>query len=282
MEERFASAYGDFERWHWWFRGRERILISVLRRELARAASAEPSRPRRIATIGAGPPASLELLARRLGAGAVTLIGVDADPSGALRRQQRGQRLASGVAFAWGRIERPPLREQSCDAVLALDVIEHVDDDAAALAAATRLVRPDGFVLVTVPALPSLWGNQDLVSHHRRRYTARSLAGTFARAGVPLAWSSYFNTALLPAVAAVRWSRRRVGGAAAAVSDFERGRPGPLNELLERLFASERHLVGRVRLPAGVSLIAVGRPGGCRAGGPAASARAQRRGILAR
>jgi SAM-dependent methyltransferase len=139
-------------------------------------------------------------------------------------------------------------------------VIEHVDDDAAALAEAARLVRPGGFVLATVPALPSLWGGQDDVSHHKRRYTARSLADAFERAGLPLAWSSYFNTALFPAIAAVRWSRRLVGrGAQEAVSDFESARPGALNELLERIFAAERHAVGRVRLPAGVSLIAVAR-----------------------
>ena len=117
-----------------------------------------------------------------------------------------------------------------------------------------------GFVLVTVPAFPSLWGNQDVVSHHKRRYTARSLADAFARAGVALTWSSYFNTALFPAVAAVRWTRRILGASDAPhASDLESARPGAVNELLERVFAAERHLVGRVRLPVGVSLIAVAR-----------------------
>jgi SAM-dependent methyltransferase len=260
VDERFAARYGELESWHWWFRGRERILASVLARELARAAAtAPPGAPRRLVTVGSGPPAGLAGLARRLGGGA-TLVGVDADPSGALRRLRAERRdpLPAGVDFVWGCIERTPLRAASCDAALALDVIEHVDDDAAALAEAARVVRPGGFVLATVPALPSLWGNQDVVSHHKRRYTARSLAGAFARAGIPLTWSSYFNTALFPAVAAVRWSRRLLGSGQAE-SDFESGSPGAVNEILARVFAAERHLVGRVRLPAGVSLIGVAR-----------------------
>jgi SAM-dependent methyltransferase len=213
-----------------------------------------------VVTVGSGPPAVLARLVHRAEIG-MTLIGIDSDPSGALRRlrAERSQPLPTGVDFVWGRIESTPLRAASCDAALALDVIEHVDDDAAALAEAARVVRPGGFVLATVPALPSLWGNQDVVSHHKRRYTRRSLADAFARARLPLTWISYFNTALFPAVAAVRWSRRLLGRDGASASDFESGRPGAVNELLERVFAAERHLVGRVRLPAGVSLIAVAR-----------------------
>ena len=143
--------------------------------------------------------------------------------------------------------------------VLALDVLEHVDDDAAVLAAAARLLRPGGTLLVTVPALPCLWGSQDVVSHHKRRYTARSLCGAFSRAGLRPAWHTYFNTALLPAIAFVRVARRLLGRVDEARSDFEQGRPGLVNEILARVFALERHLVGRVRLPVGVSLLAVAR-----------------------
>jgi SAM-dependent methyltransferase len=259
VEERFASRYGELGEWHWWFRGRERILAAVLRRELAKGGARAVRH--RLVTLGSGPPEGLASRARRLGDGAAW-IGVDADPSGALRRlrAEKPEALPPGVRFVWGRIESAPLRPGSCDAALALDVIEHVDDDATALAEAARLVRPGGFVLVTVPAFPSLWGNQDVVSHHKRRYTARTLADAFERAGVALTWSSYFNTALFPAVAAVRWSRRLLGASEGPpTSDLESARPGAMNELLERVFAAERHLVGRVRLPAGVSLIAVAR-----------------------
>src|SRR5207244_4009335 len=87
----------------------------------------------------------------------------------------------------------------------------HLDDDATALAEAARLLKPGGTLVVTVPALPSLWGAQDVVSHHRRRYTKRTLRGLFARAGLPAPEVTYFNTLLLPPLAAVRWLARARG-----------------------------------------------------------------------
>jgi len=259
MEEQFATEYEDFERWHWWFQGRQQILASILRRELTRQRSAGLG-PRRLVSLGCGPAAGLDWLVDVLG-GDGRVIGVDADPSGALRgHRETVAALPDGVAFAYGRAEATPLRSASCDAVLALDLIEHMEDDAAGLAEAARLVRPGGFLLVTVPAFQSLWGNQDVVSHHKRRYSASSFAGAFERAGIQLSWLTYFNTVLFPAVAAVRWGRRLFGRADAEVSDFDSGRPGVLNTALTRVFAAERHVVGKLRLPFGVSLVAVARP----------------------
>ncbi len=82
---------------------------------------------------------------------------------------------------------------------------------------------------------------------------------TFARAQLSLTWHTYFNTALFPAIAGVRWTRRLLNRADGEISDFERGSPGRLNDLLTRVFAAERHLMGKVRIPIGVSLLAVAR-----------------------
>jgi SAM-dependent methyltransferase len=260
MRERFAQEYEDLEQWHWWFRGRQRILEAVLKREFRRLpAPPHRSGPRRLATLGCGPASGLEWLVAAVGEEGI-VIGIDSDPTGALRRLSSGARSCPrGVAFVYGQAEEAPLLPASCDAVLALDVLEHIDDDASALAEAARLVRPGGLVLVTVPALASLWGNQDVVSEHKRRYTGRSLAKTFDRARLSLAWQTYFNTALFPVIAGARWTRRLLALSDDERSDFEQGRPGRLNDFLTRVFAAERHLVGRARLPIGVSLLAVGR-----------------------
>jgi hypothetical protein len=85
------------------------------------------------------------------------------------------------------------------------------------------------------------------------------VARTFERAGLRLSWQSYFNTALFPIVAAVRWSRHVIGRADRPVSDFDRGGPGIVNDGLTRLFASERHVLRKLRLPFGVSLAALAR-----------------------
>jgi len=243
MKSELAEGYGRLEQWHWWFRGRERILEAVLRPMLRDASSLT------IASIGCGPWQGLRWLepfARPQG----RVVGVDVE------------RIHAGchpphIDYVIGRFEALPLAATSFDVVLALDVLEHLDDDAVGLREAARVTKPSGLLVVTVPALPSLWGRQDIASHHRRRYTEASLLRAFDRADLPRPRTSYFNTLLLAPIAAVRWVRRASGALEEAGSDFDDTKPGTVNELLASIFSAERHLVSRARLPIGVSLLAV-------------------------
>jgi len=241
MKLGFAQQYGGLQGWHWWFRGRRAILETVLRREL-------PGEDHRIASLGCGPAEGL-LWLQALAGSAGRVVGVD------LERNHAGT-PAANVSCVVGRLESLPLRPRGFDAVLALDVLEHLDDDAAGLREAARLVAPGGMLLVTVPALPSLWGRQDVVSEHRRRYTRRTLEATFTLAGLENPRLTHFNMLLLPPIAVLRWLGPANGG---GESDFEYNRPGAANELLAAVFGAERHLVGRVPMPVGVSLMAVWR-----------------------
>jgi len=141
------------------------------------------------------------------------------------------------------------------EVVLLLDVIEHVDDDVAALRAARAAVGEGGLLVVTVPAYQWLWSGHDEVLGHRRRYTAAGLRAAVERAGFEVLRVSYFNTLLFPLLAAVRgWKRLR------GDRGHDLRRPtAPLNRLLEGVFAFERHLVPRLPLPFGASLLLIGR-----------------------
>ena len=139
-------------------------------------------------------------------------------------------------------------------------MLEHLDDDAAGLREAARLVNPGGLLLVTVPALPSLWGGQDVVSEHRRRYTKRALTSLFDGAGLAGYRVSYFNTLLFPVAASVRLARRAAGRGASPRSDFEDNRPGLVNDLLAWVFSLESTVINSATLPVGVSLIVTYRP----------------------
>src|SRR6266481_3322354 len=165
-------------------------------------------------------------------------------------------RSAPARHYMVGDLGALPLAPAAFDVVLALDVLEHLDDDATALAEAARLLKPGATLVVTVPARPSLWGAQDVVSHHRRRYTKRTLRALFARAGLPAPELTYFNTLLFPPLAAVRWLARAGRLSAQPASDFEKNRPGLANELLARVFALECHLLRHLTLPIGASLLA--------------------------
>jgi len=246
MERGFAEHYADLEQWHWWFRGRRRILEDLLRQSLRGRG------PLAIVSLGAGPSEGLDWLVALAGARG-SVVALDADRLHACRP-------GPGLHYVVGDLGAPPLAPAAFDVVLALDVLEHLDDDATALARAARLLKPGGTLVVTVPALPSLWGTQDVVSHHRRRYTKRTLRALFARAGLPVPELTYFNTLLFPPLAAVRWLARARGLPAEPAGDFGKNRPGLANELLARVFALERHLLRHLSLPVGVSLLATLRP----------------------
>ena len=242
MEEDFYPAYYELEGRHWWFVGRRRIFLRLLEREFPPAA-----RPIELLDFGCGTGAFLEHLERF---GAVS--AVDSDASAVAFCHQRGRDEVALVPPG----APLPFADDAFDLVTTLDVIEHIDDDVAALRELRRVLRPGGRLLVAVPAFMFLWGKQDEVSHHRRRYTAATLGAALAGAGFAVDRTSYFNTLLFPPVAAVRLGRRLLRRPGDAQSDFELG-PDALNRALGAVFGAEAELVARRDLPFGVSLLAL-------------------------
>lgn len=163
----------------------------------------------------------------------------------------------SGIAVLPGALpdDLPPECD-GYDMVVLLDVLEHVDLDRDALAALRRRLRPGGKLVLTVPAYPWLWSRHDETHHHHRRYTAGVLADRLAAAGYRVVNMSYFNTLLFPLIVAVRAVHRLLGIDAAD----DAMPPRPVNRMLRALFRCERHAIGRLRLPFGVSLAAVAEP----------------------
>src|ERR1044072_362687 len=207
MKHDFVHEYADLEEWHWWFRGRQNILERILRREM-------PDRPARaILSVGCGPAEGLKWLVPLSGSHG-RVVGID-------RIAIYGDKLPQGVEFFTGSLEETPFPDSTFDVVLALDVLEHLEDDDAGLRAITRLLKPGGLLVITVPAFPFLWGSHDLISEHHRRYTKRSLRSLLERGHVNDARITYFNTFLFPVAAAVRISRRLLGTANRARSDFK-------------------------------------------------------------
>ena len=157
-----------------------------------------------------------------------------------------------------------PLRDESCDLVLALDVLEHFEDDAFVLREVARVLKPGGLLFATVPAFDFLWGPHDAYSHHFRRYRLPGLRAVIEGAGFELLRGSYFNTLLFPAAAAVQLLRRLRRGATPveAGSDLP-ARRGPFNALLRGIFGLERHWLPHAGLPFGVSAFALARRKEC-------------------
>ena len=154
-----------------------------------------------------------------------------------------------------------PFPNESFDLVTALDVVEHIDDDLGALREMKRVLKPGGQLLLTVPAYRFLWGRQDDINLHKRRYVARELRGRLHAAGFVVERLTYMNSILFPAIAAIRLVRRVLPEPPKLESDFAFPAPQPLNVTLGAIFGSERHLLTRFDIPFGVSIMALARAG---------------------
>lgn len=145
-----------------------------------------------------------------------------------------------------------PFADESFDLVLATDVIEHVEDDGRALREIARVLKPGGVVLLTVPAFAMLWGLQDRVSRHKRRYRLGQLVEKVEIAGLHVSRAYYFNYLLfLPILLA-----RRVIDALGIALQSESQVNNPLiDRVLSAIFAWDIRSAPVIRPPFGVSIL---------------------------
>ena len=216
---------------HWWFRGRRRLLRALLGRVGAGG---------RLLDAGCGTGGNLAFFGP----------GVGVDPAAEAVAACR----ARGLDVVQAGLEALPFADAAFDVVLATDVLEHVEDDVAALRELRRVAAPGAVLLVTVPAHPRLWSAHDVALHHRRRYRRDELLARLCSAGWEPVVVTWWNAVLLPLVAAARV--RRSGGG----TDHDRT-PRWADGLLELPLAAEAWLVHQgVDLPFGVSLAVAAQP----------------------
>jgi SAM-dependent methyltransferase len=238
MERVVYQQMAELDDRHWWYRARRRIIADLIRRE------AKPPSDARILEIGCGTGHNLAMLS---GFGHVDGLELD-DEARALSEQRLGRSVLSSPLP-----ELAGVPERHYDLVGAFDVIEHIDDDEAALASIGTRLKPGGKLVMTVPAHPWMWSAHDVVNHHKRRYSKRSLRKLIDASPLQLERIGYFNSLLFPLAVAERAASKLRGRDSADV----RLPPAPLNAALERIFEAERYAVGRLPLPPGLSLFAV-------------------------
>ncbi len=250
MDARAYEQFRTLERDHWWFRGRRTVYLGLLRHHLA------GRRPHRVLDLGTGVGGFLDGLAEI----ADHVHPADNDAVSLRRCAERG---FPAVALADG--YRLPFRDASFDLVCLFDVLEHLDDDAAALREVHRVLMPDGLLFLSVPAYPWLYANNDRVAHHRRRYTRRMLSKLLADAGLREERNTHTNVALFPLIAPTVLALRAAEGVLlrgdrqSDHTNLSWPIPAPVHSLLHTAFAAELPLSRRANLPFGHSIVAIAR-----------------------
>ncbi|MBI5818652.1 MAG: class I SAM-dependent methyltransferase [Verrucomicrobia bacterium] len=242
MHPEHYEAYHRLEITHWWSRARRRIFAAAIGR------FAPAHRPLRVVDVGCGTGANLAEW-EHFGCA----IGVDASPLALDYSSSRGGRRLVGAA-----LPALPFRDGSIDVVLALDVLEHVADDAGAARELWRICTPGGLLIATVPAYQWLWSKHDERNQHQRRYTRQQLEACVLGPEAERLRSSYFNTLLAPPVFAARLLGRLRPTSAAPAEDFHDTATW-LNKLLENVFASEWAWLRQFSFPYGVSVLCIAR-----------------------
>jgi Trans-aconitate methyltransferase len=244
MQESYAYQYALLEGEHWWFRARRLVLRDLLAR------LKWPPRPK-ILEIGVGPGHNL----LELYPPDARLEGVEPDPALASLAAARSPMPVFNAS-----IDQLPseIQEESYDGLTMFDVMEHIPDDAHALQIVNRKLKPGGRIALSVPAYMWLWGQQDVVNQHCRRYTSRELREKLQAANFVIERVTYFNTILFPPIAAVRLLARYRGRPHSKEGDFAYIRKSS-NAVLLTLFAAERLFLRYFNFPFGVSLFATAR-----------------------
>ena len=239
MERETYRAMRELQGEHWWFVGRRRVLSALLE-------SLALPRDARILEAGAGSGGNVPLLQRF---GQVEAFDMDAEAAGFCLRD-------TGVECAIGSLpdSNPFAGQKAFDLVVALDVIEHVEQDVSSLRSLAGCLAPGGRLLITVPAYQWLYSGHDRVHHHHRRYTRTQLERVAREAGLSVHRAGYFNSLMFPLVVAARFGQRLVSKPDSSDATLPNRH---LNSMLAALFGAEAGMVRRMGFPAGVSLFLV-------------------------
>lgn len=245
MAEEILTDLGGLVRRHPWWRARAALTLRLLERLDVRP-------PSRVLDAGCGWGVTLEALEAR----GYAVAGMDVSRR-ALEALDRPDRCLIQADLTKSLKPNPP----RFPAVLALDVIEHLDDDQEAVRRLGELVSPGGVLIVSVPALPALYSEFDASQGHRRRYLPDTLASAFLDSGLSLERTFWWGRWLVPALRRQRGkSRARPGETPAQI--YRRhlaSPPKPFSWLIDLAFRVEARpaLLGLLR--TGTSLFAVAR-----------------------
>jgi SAM-dependent methyltransferase len=239
MDYATYEVESQVEATHWWFVGRRKLFGRIIK-------TFDLSPTANVLDIGTSTGTNLRML-RDLGY--CNVRGLDLHEEAIRWCADKGLGLVD-----LGDICNIPAPESVYDLVMATDIIEHVDNDDAALCEIARVLKPGGFAIVTVPAFQSLWGLQDTVSHHKRRYRKHEVVNKLHKAELVVDECFYFNYLLFLPIWLARKIIRLLGLHLSSENEIN---SKILNKLLSQIFSIDVATARMISPPFGVSALAV-------------------------
>ncbi|HLK56309.1 MAG TPA: methyltransferase domain-containing protein [Chthonomonadaceae bacterium] len=229
---------------YWWFVARHRLVEAIIRSRYPRAGAEEASLT--ILDVGCGTGAMSARLTRY-----GRVVSADFSPLALEFSQRRGLKHLVGADAM-----RLPFASDTFDLLIAMDMLEHLPDDKAALCEFYRVLKPGGRIITTVPAYAHLWSEHDIALMHFRRYVRRELRERFTGTGFRLEKLSHTMTLLYPIVALQRRlnARKPPHDPPMAIMPMV---PAPVNAALTALLGAENALARRLNFPFGLSILCV-------------------------
>jgi SAM-dependent methyltransferase len=242
MEKEIYKQIHRIEETHWWYVARRKIIFDWINMLLVRY------KDPRILDVGCGTGYNLNLL-KNIGCSEPVGLDISLDALNYCHSRNLTQLICGDSVYL-------PFKHGSFDVILALDLIEHLDDDLRALSEFHRLLSVNGKLVLFTPAFNFLWGKQDEVGHHRRRYTTSDLNNKISNIGLSIIKISYTNTFLFPLIFGGRLVLRFFPLKPKLISENDLS-PQWANGTLTAIFQAEKGFLRRINFPFGVSILCI-------------------------
>jgi ubiquinone/menaquinone biosynthesis C-methylase UbiE len=243
MDKSFESKYHAIEKDHWWCKARRDILFQLVKNDL---------RDSKILEIGCAGGLLIKALQEK---GFTRITGIDISKKAIQLCKKR--KIESALVMDGSNMS---FSDNAFDIVIASDVLEHIDDDAATLCEWNRVLSPGGKLLMLVPAFPWMWSKHDDINQHKRRYTQRQLFRLLKDAGFSIERASYWNFTIFFPASFIRISQRALPFFKGDIrKDQAYTLPPALNDALTMLVQAENKVLTKANLPFGLSALVVAR-----------------------